>query len=57
MIGGRGKGEVIGVLCRCMWVTCFCILKMELLSMIRGWSFQAVSHQEAIHQTPALAQF
>ena len=30
---GRGKGEVISVLCRCIQVTFFCI-EMEVLSMI-----------------------
>ena len=34
VIGGRLKGEVIDALCMCIWVTCFCIFRMEALSMI-----------------------
>ena len=36
---GVVKGEVIGVLHRCIRVTCFCVVKTEALSVIGGWSF------------------
>lgn len=32
VIGGRGKDEVIGVLCRCVRATHFCVFKMKALS-------------------------
>lgn len=32
VMGGRGKDEVIGVLCRCVRATHFCVFKMKALS-------------------------
>lgn len=28
----QGRGKVIGVLSRCIWMTCFCVFKMEMLT-------------------------
>ena len=36
VIGGREEGEVISVLSRHIWVTCFCIFKMEALWELPG---------------------